>query len=215
MSFIHTSEDVEIFRTQAASATVVACAQDRSKGSVHVRLGMFDIDFQMSPVQHSIMQRMLAGYDADMVENVLRPVLEQRKDAPSIRSIDWCLTNYAKANSVYCTQLDGQRVNLYVAYKSALKFYRRRNFDAFRRKLRIVVRSPHGDLVTTIAQLNFYHWAHHTGVLRFCAQHAALIEADMNRVASLTKQFKSSRRPGERRRSELSKANQAKVNILS
>lgn len=215
MSFIHTSDDAETFRTQSASASAITNTQDRSKGTVQARMGPFEVDFVMSPVQLSIMRRMVAAYDERMIEDVLRPILEQSKGAPSIRSIDWCLTNFAKANNVYCTQLDGQRVNLYVAYKSALRFYRRRNFDAFRRKLRIRVLAPRGELTTTIAQLNFYHWAHYTGVLRFCAQHAMAIEADMNRVATQTKQFKATRRPGDRRRRELSRPSRAKVNILS
>ena len=215
MSFIHTSKDAETFKAHTASATVLTRAQDLSQGSVSTSMGAFLIDFEMSPVQRSIMQRMVGAYDTHMIEHVLRPVLEQHKGVPSIRSIDWCLTNFAKANNVYCTQLDGRSTNIYMAYKSTLRFYRRRNFDAFRRKLRIRVASENGEILTTIAQLNFYHWAHVTGVLRFCEKNLAMIEADMNRVASQTKQFKSARRPGDRRRSELSKPNRAKVHILS
>ena len=214
MSFIKCSEEMEVFQARTASATTCSDSQDRTKGAVHVTVGPFEVDFEMTPIQRSIMARMAHVYDDDMVRCVLRPILEQHKDAPSIRAIDWCLTNYAKSHRVMCVQSNGEKANIYLAYKTALNFYRRRNFDAFRRKLRVTIRSPeHGDLTTTIAQLNFYYWAHTTGVLQYCRAHIHTIEHDMNRVATQTKSFKSLKRPGDRRRSELTKPCKSKVCI--
>ena len=215
MSFIKCADESETFRAKPATATQLTASQDRSKGTVQVRMGRFEADFALSPMQATILKRMVLAYDDTMVETVLRPILEQHKCFPSIRVIDWCLTNFCKAHPVACTQSDGTRTNMYSAYKAALKFYRRRNFDAFRRRHRIIVRSPHGDLESTIAQLNFYEWSWRSGVIAFCTQNLHVLEADMNRVANQTKEFKSQKKPGDRRRSELTQQSKAKVSIFT
>lgn len=207
MSFIKlSSTETHVLKTSSASNC--ARTQDDTKGSVRHNVGRFVIDFEMTAVQKSIVERLAPLYTDEMVECVLRPVIEQHEGWPSIRVIDWMLTNFAKSRRIVCTKLDGERVNVFLAYKSMLAFFRRRNFDAFRRRLRITIRTPHGDLHSTIAQLNFYAWAHHTGILKWCRSHADEIERDMNEVASRRRL----RRPGQRR-SELSTAPRTKVAI--
>lgn len=209
MSFIKTSVDEEGVVARAASASDCSRRQDDTRGAVCHAIGRFRVDFELTPVQKSILQRAAIVYTDAMVEEVLRPMLEQHEGWPSIRVVDWLLTNFAKSRRVVCTQMDGERINVFLAYKAALSFFRRRNFDAFRRRLRIRIQAPNGELESTVAQLNFYAWAHQTGILVWCRTHAAEIERDMNSVASRRRL----RTAGERRRTELSVAPRSKVAI--
>lgn len=211
--FVKFDKDPEMFRARFSSATQCADNQDMTNGRVFKQVGEIQLHFETSPIQESIINRVKDFYTQERVEAVLRPIIEQSRGSPSIRSIDWFLTNYSKSKKIICTRKDGRKENIYTAYKTVLNFYRRRNFDAFRRKLRIVVESPEGNITTTIAQLNFYEWAYTHGVLDYCKEHAKHIEMDMNSVASMSKRFKHNKKPGDRRRSELSKASMSKVSI--
>lgn len=183
MSFSCLADDVSIVRARNQTACASSRAQHKTQGSVEEVMGRFVVDFQMSALQHRIMKRMVSFWTDELVESVLRPILEQHDDAPSIRSIDWCLTNLSKSTPIFTLQQDGKRVNIHQTYKSVLNYFKRRNFDAFRRSLRITVKSEHGDLISTVAQLNFYAWGHVTGVLAYCKTHRHALEDHMNRVS--------------------------------
>lgn len=214
MQWATPSADALTLRAAVASATKCNAAQDASKGHVSARIGRFETDIALTAAQAQMLRRLDAYYTDDAIDEVLRPILQQHAGAPSIRSIDWCLTNFAKAHRVVLTQRDGTHANLWGAYKAALNFFRRRNFDAFRRRHRVTVRHPLGDLVSTVAQLNFYAWAHELGLLEFCRTHAAEIEAHMNAVSSSTKRHRAARAPGERRRTELTRADAGRIAIV-
>ena len=214
MSFIKHSADSEGFAAKTASASACIRHQDNSKGAVRVSLGRFEVDFEMSTMQRRILEQMQDAYTDEMLETVLRPILEQHEGSPSCRSIDWMLTNYAKSRRVVCRRKDGEPLNIFVAYKRVLGFYRRRNFDVFRRKLRVRIHAPRGELWSTIGQLNFFFWAHNTGILDWCRAHRDEIEHDMNETSVRTKRHKVGRRPHERRRTELSTAPPQKVAIF-
>lgn len=209
MSFIKICEASDELCVKTASASACARTQDGTKGSVRHTVGKFEIDFQMNAMQRSIVERLEPFYTDELIEQVLRPILEQHAGWPSIRVIDWMLTNFAKSRRVVCTQEGGDRINVFLAYKSQLSFFRRRNFDAFRRRLRVKIHTPSGELESTIAQLNFYAWAIRSGILDWCRRHAAEVESDMNETA----QRRRTRKAGQRRRSELSAAPPTKVTI--
>lgn len=210
MSFIKSGTLHEDVVVGVASASACARSQDRTKGSVHAVVGeRFEVDFRMSAMQRTILERLVPFYTDETIDAVLRPVIEQHEGWPSIRVIDWLLTNFSKSRRVVCTTPgSGERLNVFIAYKAQLAFFRRRNFDAFRRRLRVVVRTDKGELHSTIAQLNFYAWAHQTGILEWCRRHAGEIERDMLDMASRRKA-----RAGGRRRAELSAAPRTKVAI--
>ena len=189
MSFIRCAPGADARSVRAASASACARTQDRTQGAVRHVVGRFEIDFEMTAVQRGIVERLSTFYTDEVVEGVLRPVLVEA------------------LNSFY--KFSGEPVNVFMAYKTQLAFFRRRNFDAFRRRLRVSIDAPRGRMHSTIAQLNFYAWAHQTGILAWCRRHADEIERDMNEVASR----KRGRQPGARRRTELSVAPRAKVAI--
>ena len=209
MSFLKRSiYESEDYVLKAMSASRCAKTQDHTKGSVHHIIGRFEIDFKMTSMQKSIIERLQFVYTDDMIERILRPMLEQHEGWPSCRCVDWLLTNYSKSRRVICNGAANERINVFVAYKSMLAFFRRRNFDAFKRRLRIKIHTRSGVLESTIAQVNFYAWAHQTGILQWCKDHADDIQKDMNEVASRRRV-----RNGERRRTELSAAPCSKITV--
>ena len=208
MSFVKLAAEQDGAFARTATASSCARTQDLTKGSVRHMIGRFEVDFAMTEMQRTILERLVPFYTDETIDAVLRPVLEAHEGWPSIRVIDWMLTNFAKSRRVVCTS-GGGRLNVFLAYKAQLAFFRRRNFDAFRRRLRVTIHTDKGELHSTIAQLNFYAWAHQTGILEWCRRHAEEIERDMNDVASKRRAQGSQRR----RRSELSVAPRTKIAI--
>lgn len=214
MDFCKSRDDEEHLVAIASTTTLCTEEQDRSHGTVERSIGRFKVNFQLSNVQEAILVRLAPYYEnEEFVETVVRPILEQSDGAPSIRSIDWALTNVSKSEQLTCVTKNKEIISMYSAYKNALSHWRRRNFDAFRRKLRVIIQSPHGDLESTVAQINFFWWAHTHGIIDYVRKHLGKIEAHMNMVASETKKYKKTRRPGDRRRSELSTASRNRVFI--
>jgi hypothetical protein len=80
---------------------------------------------------------------------------------PSLRKLEWFVTNYSKTNHVTYTAPNGKMFTVHVAYKSSLDGYSKKLFDPFCRTERIEF---HG-LTTTCAQLNFLRWAISNGII--------------------------------------------------
>lgn len=80
---------------------------------------------------------------------------------PSLRKLEWFVTNYSKANHVSFTAPNGKVFTVHVAYKSSLDGYSKKLFDPFCRTERIEFQG----LTTTCAQLNFLRWAISNGIV--------------------------------------------------
>jgi len=80
---------------------------------------------------------------------------------PSLRKLEWFVTNYAKHNHVSLTAPNGKLFTVHVAYKSSLDGYSKKLFDPFCRTERIEFQG----LTTTCAQLNFLRWAISNGIV--------------------------------------------------
>lgn len=81
---------------------------------------------------------------------------------PSLRRLEWFVTNYSKHNHVTLTTPTGKMFTVHVAYKSSLDGYSKKLFDPFCRTERIDFQG----LTTTCAQLNFLRWAISNGIVR-------------------------------------------------
>jgi len=81
---------------------------------------------------------------------------------PSLRKLEWFVTNYSKNNHVSFTAPNGKVFTVHVAYKSSLDGYSKKLFDPFCRTERIEFQG----LVTTCAQLNFLRWAISNGIVK-------------------------------------------------
>jgi hypothetical protein len=201
---------------EAVKSAIVTNADDSTQ------IGIFAVPVECSRVQRAIIARVSSDIDSGFVSEILVPLIEHRAPV-SLRALDWLVTNYAKKFNIVSEVRAGHIFNIYHGYKTALSHFRRRNFDPFRRRIRI--RMTHGDQVfdTTVGQCNFFHWAHNNGVLRYAFEHAKSIESDMNRASA---KQKSNRKRGVggggadprgrvERRKELSNAPLSKCSVYA
>jgi hypothetical protein len=84
-----------------------------------------------------------------------------RGKGPSLRKLEWFVTNYSKTNHVSFTAPNGKVFTVHVAYKSSLDGYSKKLFDPFCRTERIEFQG----LSTTVGQLNFLKWALVNGII--------------------------------------------------
>ena len=91
----------------------------------------------------------------------LHSILGVKGDGPSLRRIEWYVTNYSKNNHVTYTAPNGKMFTVHVAYKSSLDGYSKKLFDPFCRTERIEFQG----LSTTVGQLNFLKWAMVNGII--------------------------------------------------
>mgnify|MGYP001577085214 CR=1 FL=1 len=109
----------------------------------------------------------------------------------SLRLIDWFVTNYSKKNYTwYDIKSNGRtrRFKIYVDYKLKLKAYSKKRFDPFCRWDRITI--PYGEgtsIQTTLGQLNFFKWALEHNIIDYIGDNLAIIERDMNKRNSSSK----------------------------
>ena len=105
----------------------------------------------------------------------------------SLRVLDWFVTNYAKKKQdklMEAKELKG--VHIYNEYKSQLKAFNKKMFDPFSRV------TPKSSLqkfpfyydndkhiMTTVGQLNFFRWAHESGVMEYVHVHLKEIKSDI------------------------------------
>lgn len=149
-------------------------------------------------------------FTEERVQKLLLPLIRQT-DPLSLRTLDWLVTNYAKKEPILLIQETGNvPLNIYQDYLSMLKIWKRKNFDPFRRHTRIYFRhqGPGPRLEeTTVAQLNFLHWAETRNVLYYARKHLTEIQANMTECTLKNKQRKrETRERGLKvRRTELSK----------
>lgn len=166
--------------------------------------------------QLTIMNRICPFLIDGVIDKHLIPLITQESEI-SLRALDWLVTNYSKKYNIVCKSRNGSLFNIYHGYKTALSHFRRRNFDPFRRRQRITVKSLELDnsYETTVGQCNFIHWAYQSGVLQYALEHCEAIERDMNLAAHLHKtERKHQQEKGiPHRRRELSKAPIAKCSV--
>jgi hypothetical protein len=158
--------------------------------------------------QITIMTRIYpAMCETNMIEKFLIPLITQTSPI-SLRALDWLVTNHSKKNNIVCQTKKGTLFNIYHGYKNSLAHFRRRNFDPFRRRQRIILVYKDKEYDTTVGQCNFVHWAYFSGVLQYAIDNENEIETDMNTAALMNKNERKTQNekgiPHKRR--ELSKA---------
>jgi hypothetical protein len=100
-------------------------------------------------------------FDEPENKKKLHEILGDKGTGPSLRRIEWFVTNYSKNNHVTYTAPNGKMFTVHVAYKSSLDGYSKKLFDPFCRTERIEFQG----LSTTHAQLNFLRWVITNGIL--------------------------------------------------
>ena len=165
--------------------------------------------------QITIMSRIVPLLNSeDIIDQHLIPLITQ-ESMISLRALDWLVTNYSKKFNIVKKKKNGSIFNIYHGYKTALSHFRRRNFDPFRRRQRIILTYKQKDYETTVGQCNFIHWAYQSGVLQYAIDNCCDIEKDMNLAALINKtERKTQIEKGiPHKRRELSKAPVAKCSV--
>jgi hypothetical protein len=214
MSFIKDATTNQAIVMRPFSATQAFAAQDDTYGQQVTTVGRFTAQYNLSNAQVTILTKLLGFYTDEMIDTLLRPIVMQTS-ATSLRVLDWLCTNWSKHKNVSCDDGMGNLFNIHQGYRIALSYFRRRNFDPFRRRLRISVAHPAGDLDSTVGQLNYLAFCHNHGILRFAAEHAAEIEANMNEVTAHSRKRKQDalQKGSPVRRNELTKPPSSKVTV--
>jgi len=108
-----------------------------------------------------LLASMAKFFDEPMNKQKLHAILGGKSHGPSLRKIEWFVTNYSKHNHVTYTAPNGKMFTVHVAYKSSLDGYSKKLFDPFCRTDRIEFQG----LSTTVGQLNFLKWVITNGIL--------------------------------------------------
>lgn len=145
-------------------------------------LGSFEVDFLLTAKQAVLLQNLQKTCTRDFVERLIVPLTLQTYPV-SLRTLDWLVTNYCKKKLIYPKLQRTQ--DMLSEYRKALGFYRRRNFDPFRRSFEVMIRfGNRGDddfleVRSTLGQLNFICWAAQHQIIDYALEHKAVIESDM------------------------------------
>ena len=156
-----------------------------------------------------LLQILRREYTPDIARTVLVPLMTQTSPI-SLRALDWAVVNWSKQHNIVCTSIvPGQMTNVHHSYRSALKYWKRRLFDPFRRRSRVAVVIDGEEYETTLGQANFALWTYKTGVLNYVTTNIEFIEADMNRVSQRQKRLRrDAKRDGNvHKRRELTQRN--------
>ena len=120
------------------------------------------------------------------------------KSGPSLRIIDWFVTNYSKKNkTIYYLSRekkpDGPKYSdepteeysdpfmVFHRYRSQLNGFQKKYFDPFCRNSRIKFYYNDDEfIITTVGQLKFFKWAIENNMLDYISDHLKDIEKDMN-----------------------------------
>ena len=207
----NTKNDVKVIM-KPKSAHECLELQDQTQGNIVHSIGPFQSNFQLTTRQCSILHHLKNFYNDEIIQSVLIPLLDQSSPM-SLRALDWLVTNYSKKFNVICYTKNAEMFNIHQGYRTALNMNRRRNFDPFRRRLRINVVYSDGMVESTVGQLNFLHWAYQQGVLSYLESNIADVDSDMNACAQKNKKDKELGK--RKRRVELSRAPSSKCMVYN
>lgn len=118
----------------------------------------------------------------------------------SLRLLEWFITKYCdKYKTTKCIKDNGESFVIYVGYKAALKSYRKRYFDPFKRnqlekkqKFCYVCNKNNNEykVNTTLGQLHFFRWLFENNILNHVVKNLDSIKAEMENSNRLEKKRK-------------------------
>ena len=150
-----------------------------------------------------LLNNLLKFYNKDNNIEKILPIINGESQI-SLRLVDWFVTNYSKKNYTIIKN-DKKRFKVYTDYKLKLKAYSKKRFDPFCRWERITI--PYNNNIsiqTTIGQLNFFRWLLENNIIEFIKEHLDLINQDMNKRNSTSKNKLKFKNKTRKKREELS-----------
>jgi hypothetical protein len=132
-----------------------------------------DVQHSLMPAEQCLLEQIVHFFsNADNSRKLALLILA--KEPVSLRTLDKFVMRFARRNRVYVNDMNGGQVDLYVAYKAALKGYHKHYFDPYARTPPVQYPLPEQGvhIRTTLAQLNFVRWAILHGVIDKCKEYA-------------------------------------------
>lgn len=118
----------------------------------------------------------------------------------SLRLLEWFITKYCdKYKTTKCVKENKESFVIYVGYKAALKTYRKRYFDPFKRNQQekkqkfcymCVKNGKEYKVNTTLGQLHFFRWLFENNILNYIVANLDSIKASMEHMNRLEKKRK-------------------------
>ena len=168
---------------------------------------MFVVNDKLSFKERILLKKLQNEYTEEIAKTILVPLLTQTSPV-SLRALDWSVVNYSKQYTVFCPSLiPGQITNINQAYHTCLSYWKRKLFDPFRRRSRIILKVDDKEYKTTLGQANFALFTYKTGILAYVISHIDEIEADMNKVSKMNKKLRQTT-GSHRKRTELTKSSE-------
>lgn len=156
---------------------------------------------KLNPKQLELYESLDRFFTEPMLTDIIIPIQSQQKSI-CLRTLEHLVTSYSRPDSHNVEYLrsptDRFPWNLYSSYQDLLKYDNKKKFDPFRRGDRILFKKGSTELVTTLAQLNFFRWSIQNKVIDWALEHAEEIKADMMRLDALHKMPSEKRRKRKR-----------------
>lgn len=108
----------------------------------------------------------------------------------SLRMLDYFVTKFAKKEKTRYfinSNNEKERFNVYIEYKAQLKSYKKKNFDPFNRKTKLIYVHKNTKLYTSLCQLNFFKWAYSYGIIKYINKHFDQIALEMKKNSKETR----------------------------
>ena len=138
--------------------------------------------------EKTLLSRLLRECTPDIARGIIVPLITKRSPV-SLRVLDWTVVNWSKKHNVVCVSpVTGENVNVHRVYLNTLSFWKRKLFDPFRRRSRIILSFEGEEYETTLGQINFAVFLHITGIYAYVLRNVKSIEEDMNRSSTMHKQ---------------------------
>jgi hypothetical protein len=111
------------------------------------------------PREDLLLVSLRSFYDDATHAGTLLDVLQQRRNYPSLRILDWLITNYSRTRNVFhsATDAKGNRRQMSIStnYRLQLRAYSKRRFDPFCRRERIIfpIVDPRADASAPVSRI--------------------------------------------------------------
>ena len=164
----------------------------------------YDLKRMNYTTQNSLLlNNLLKFYNKDNNIDKILPIING-ESIISLRLVDWFVTNYSKKNYTIIKN-STKRFKVYTDYKLKLKAYSKKRFDPFCRWDRITIPYKQNiSIQTTIGQLNFFRWLLENDIIKYIKEHLELINQDMNKRNSTSKNKLKYKNKTRKKREELS-----------
>jgi hypothetical protein len=115
--------------------------------------------------------------------DIFNEIISERTSKFSLRVIEWFCNNFSRKYDISYKTTRNKDFNVYLAYKSQLDSYSKKQFDPFNRKHKgfppFVILHGEKKVETTVGQMNFFKWCINNNVLEYIEKYLENIKQDM------------------------------------